>query len=71
MWSEDSGQPDHHPAQTFADPVGVLVYVAAGRAEPPCIRQADDKSPSCMRFVHQVDDRQVGYDEVRAGREPG
>ena len=72
MWSEDSVQPDHRPAQTLADPVGILVDVAPERAELPCIRQADDKSAGCMRSVHQIDDRQVGYDEVRAGRrEPG
>src|ERR1035437_3398297 len=68
MWSEDPSQPDHYPAQTLADPVGILVDVAAGRTELPCIRQANDKSPYCMWFVHQVDDRQSGYDEVRAGR---
>ena len=72
MRSEDSGQQDHRPAQTLADPVGILVDVAAGGTELPCIRQADDKSPCCMWAVHQVYDRQVGYDEVRAGRcEPG
>ena len=27
------GQPDDRPAQTLADPVGILVDVAAGRAE--------------------------------------
>jgi len=32
MWSEDSGQPDHHPAQTFVDPIGILVDIATGRA---------------------------------------
>ena len=68
MWSEDSGQPDHRPTQTLADPVGILVDVAAGRAELPRICQANDKSPTCMWAVHQVDDRQVGYDEVRARR---
>jgi hypothetical protein len=51
-----------------ADPVGILVDVAAGRAELPCIRQADDKSPGCMWSVHQVGDRQIGYDKVRARR---
>ena len=72
MWSEDSGQPDHRPAQTLADPVGILVVVASGRAELPGIREAEDKSPSCMSPAHPVDNRQVGYDEVRAGRrEPG
>lgn len=68
MWSEDSGQPDHRPAQALADPVGILVDVAAGRAKLPRIRQADDQSPSCMWSIHQVDDRQVGYDQVRTGR---
>src|SRR5271157_901206 len=72
MWSEDSGQPDHRPAQTLADPVGILVDLAAGRAELPCIREADDKPPGCIWSVHQVDDGQVGYNEVRAGRrDPG
>jgi hypothetical protein len=56
MWSEDSGQPDHHPAQTLADPVGILVDVAPGRAEFPCIRQADDKSSGCVWSVRQVRD---------------
>src|SRR5271156_3081907 len=68
MWSEDSGQPDHRPTQTLADPVGILVDVASRRAELPRICQANDKSPTCMWAVHQVDDRQIGYDEVRAGR---
>src|SRR5580658_296196 len=72
MWSEDSVQPANRSAQTLAEPVRVLVDVAAGRAELPCICQANDKSPRCMWSAHQVDDRQVGYDEVRAGqREPG
>jgi len=51
---------------------GYWVDVAARREELPCIRQADDKSPSSVWSVHQVDDRQVGYDKVGAGRrEPG
>src|SRR5580658_6666133 len=49
MWSEDPGQPDHRPAQTFADLFRILVNFATGRAELPCIRQADDKSPYCVR----------------------
>ena len=70
MWSEDSVQPDHQPAQTLADPVGILVDVASGRAELPYICQADDKSTIRVWSVHQVDDRQV--DEVGTGRfEPG
>ena len=68
MWSEDSREPDYRATQTLADPVGILVDVAAGRVELPRIRQANDKSPGCMWFVHEVGDRQVGYDEVRAGR---
>ena len=72
MWSEDPSQPDHYPAQTLAESVRVLVDVAAGRTELPCIRQANDKSPCCMWFVHQVGDREIGYDKVRAERrEPG
>jgi len=35
MWSEDSVQPDHRPAQTLADPFGILVSVASGWAELP------------------------------------
>jgi hypothetical protein len=68
MWSEDSGQPDHRPTQTLADPVGILVDVAAGWTELPRIRQANDKSPTSMWAVPQVDNRQIGYDEVSAGR---
>ena len=68
MRSEDSGQPDYHPAQTLADAVGILVDVAAGRAELSRIRQANDKSPGRMWSVQQVDDRQVGDDEVCARR---
>src|ERR1700683_3309141 len=72
MWSEDSVQPDNRSAQTLAEPVGILVDVAAGRAELPCICEANDESPRCMWFAHQVGDREVGYDEVRAGRrQPG
>jgi len=59
-------------AETLADPIGILVDLAAGRTELPCIRQANDKSPSSMWTAHKVEDRQVGYDEVGAGRrEPG
>ena len=61
-------QPDHRPAQTLAEPVGILVDVAPGRAELSCIRQADDKSPSNMWSIQQVGDRPFGYDDVRAGR---
>jgi hypothetical protein len=68
MWSEVPGQPDHRLTQTFADSVRILVDFAAGRAELPCIRQADDKSPGRLWSLHQVGDRQVGYYEVRAGR---
>jgi hypothetical protein len=57
MWGEDSVQPDRRPAQTLADQVRILVDVARGRAELPCVRQADDKSTGCMRSVHQIDDR--------------
>jgi hypothetical protein len=66
--SGDPGQADHRPTQTFADSVRILVDFAAGRAELPCIRQADDKSPGRLRSPHQVGDRQVGCYEVRAGR---
>jgi hypothetical protein len=43
----------------------ILVDVAAGRAELPCICQPDDQSSNCLWSDHQVDDRQVGNDEVR------
>ena len=56
MWSENSVQSDHRAAQTLADPVVILVDVAAGRAELPSLRQADDKSPLRMWPVHQVED---------------
>jgi hypothetical protein len=72
MWSEDPVQPDNRSAQTIAESVRVLVDVAAGRTELPFICQANDKSPCCMWFVHQVGDREIGYDKVRAERrEPG
>jgi hypothetical protein len=40
----------------------------AGRTKLPSLLQADDKSPLRMWPVHQVEDQQVDYDEVRAGR---
>jgi hypothetical protein len=43
----------------------ILVDVAAGRAELPCICQPDDQSSNCLWSDHHVDDRQVGNDEVR------
>ena len=72
MWSEDPSQPDNCPSQTPADPIGLLVDLATERTELPSVRHADDKSPSSMWTAHKVEDRQVGYDEVGAGRrEPG
>lgn len=68
MWSENSVQSDHRAAQTLGDPVVILVDVAPGRTELRSLRQADDKSPLRMWPVHQVEDQQVDYDEVRAGR---
>jgi hypothetical protein len=65
VWSEDSVQPDHYPAQTVAEPVGILVDVAARHPELPCFHRADDESSRRMWSIHQVDDRQIGYDEVR------
>ena len=71
MWSEVPGQPDHRLTQTFADSVRILVDFAAGRAELPCIRQANDKSSRFLWSAHQVGNRQIGHYEVRAGqREP-
>ena len=52
-WRADRGLKANDPAKTILQPKNKL--------------EADDRSPR-MWSVHQVDDRQKGHDEVRAGR---
>jgi hypothetical protein len=52
MRGEDSGQPDHRSTQALVGHVRILVDIAGGDSELPCIFQADDESPNCMWCNH-------------------